>query len=87
MAGLKIQNLCKSFDINDKKINVLNNLNMTIQDGSFVTIVGKSGCGKTTLLRILCGLEKQSEESIEFIGNLQGNNSKGKIDTFSKWCL
>ena len=79
MAGLKIQNLCKSFDINDKKINVLNNLNMTIQDGSFVTIVGKSGCGKTTLLRILCGLEKQSEGSIEFTGNLQGNNSKSKI--------
>ena len=79
MAGLKIQNLCKSFDINDKKINVLNNLNMTIQDGSFVSIVGKSGCGKTTLLRILCGLEKQSEGSIEFTGKLQGNNSKGKI--------
>lgn len=79
MSGLKIQNLCKSFDINDKKINVLNNLNMSIQDGSFVTIVGKSGCGKTTLLRILCGLEKQSEGSIEFTGNLQENNSKRKI--------
>jgi len=79
MAGLKIQNLCKSFDINDKKINVLNNLNMSIQDGSFVTIVGKSGCGKTTFLRILCGLEKQWSGSIEFTGSLQENNSKRKI--------
>lgn len=79
MAGLKIQNLCKSFDINGKKINVLSNLNMSIQDGSFVTIVGKSGCGKTTLLRILCGLEGQWSGSIEFTGNFKENSVKNKI--------
>jgi NitT/TauT family transport system ATP-binding protein len=37
---------------------VLENLNLTIPDGEFVTIVGASGCGKTTFLRMLLGVEK-----------------------------
>ncbi|MBV7276004.1 ABC transporter ATP-binding protein [Clostridiaceae bacterium UIB06] len=79
MAGLKIQNLYKNFNIKNENIKVLNDLNIHIQDESFVTIVGKSGCGKTTLLRILCGLEKQSEGSIEFIGDLDESNIKRKV--------
>jgi sulfonate transport system ATP-binding protein len=44
----------------------LNNINLTIEDESFVTIVGKSGCGKTTLLRVICGLENSTKGEIEF---------------------
>ncbi len=66
MAGLKIENLYKSFDIKGNKIMALNNINLLIEDESFVTIVGKSGCGKTTLLRIICGLEEQTEGNMEF---------------------
>lgn len=79
MAGLKIQNLYKNFDIKNENIKVLNNLNIHIEDESFVTVVGKSGCGKTTLLRILCGLEKQSEGSIEFTDDLDESNIKRKV--------
>jgi NitT/TauT family transport system ATP-binding protein len=39
---------------------VLENLNLTIADHEFVTIVGASGCGKTTFLRMLLGVEKPS---------------------------
>jgi NitT/TauT family transport system ATP-binding protein len=39
---------------------VLENLNFTIADHEFVTIVGASGCGKTTFLRMLLGVEKPS---------------------------
>lgn len=66
MAGLKIENLCKNFDIKGNKIIALSNINLLIENESFVTIVGKSGCGKTTLLRIICGLEEQTEGNIEF---------------------
>lgn len=69
MAGLIIKNLCKNFNINNKEILALNNINLYIEDGSFVTIVGKSGCGKTTLLRIICALEKQTCGEIEFISD------------------
>lgn len=66
MAGLIIKNLCKSFNINNQEVMALNNINFTIEDGSFVTIVGKSGCGKTTFLRVICGLENSTKGQIEF---------------------
>lgn len=43
---------------------VLENLNMTIAGGEFVTIVGASGCGKTTFLRMLLGVEKPTRGEI-----------------------
>lgn len=66
MAGLIIKNLYKNFNIKGKEFQALDNINLHIEDGSFITIVGKSGCGKTTLLRIICALEKQTYGEIEF---------------------
>lgn len=66
MAGLEICNLYKSFNIKDKKVDALYDINLKIEDQSFLTIVGKSGCGKTTLLRIICNLDKQNNGDIKF---------------------
>ncbi|MBN9010576.1 MAG: ABC transporter ATP-binding protein, partial [Rhizobiales bacterium] len=38
-------------------IKVIQNVNLTVDDGSFVVFVGPSGCGKSTLLRLIAGLE------------------------------
>ncbi len=43
---------------------VLENLNLTVKDREFVTIVGASGCGKTTFLRMLLGIEQPSRGQI-----------------------
>lgn len=59
---IRIENLSKSFG----DIEVLKNLNLTIQPGSFVAIVGRSGCGKSTLLRLISGLEQASEGAVFF---------------------
>lgn len=42
---------------NNHSVNVLRNINLTIEDGEFMVLVGQSGCGKSTLLRLLAGLE------------------------------
>ena len=49
---------------------VIRNLNMTINDNEFVCIIGKSGVGKTTLLKILGGIEKPSTGSV-FYTNME----------------
>lgn len=67
MAGVKILNVGKSYRIGAKSIHALKNINLTIPHGSFITIVGKSGCGKTTLLRLLCGLEKPTQGKLQFV--------------------
>ena len=48
-----IKNLCKSFGGNT----VLKDISFELMEGEFLSILGASGCGKTTLLRILIGLE------------------------------
>ena len=53
MAEVKIDKLCKSFGA----VEVLNDIDLTVEDGDFVVLVGPSGCGKSTLLRIIAGLE------------------------------
>lgn len=52
---LSVQNLNKTYD--GQKI--LNNISFDVKKGEFLAVLGLSGCGKTTLLRILIGLEKQ----------------------------
>ena len=49
---------------NAKKILAVDNLNFTIYPNEFVCIIGRSGCGKTTILRMIAGLEKISGGSI-----------------------
>ena len=45
---------------------VLDNLNLTIRDGEFVTLLGSSGCGKTTTLRIIAGFLEPDEGEVFF---------------------
>src|ERR1700691_3449826 len=43
---------------------VVKNLNLTVDDGEFLVVVGASGCGKTTTMRMLAGLETPTYGSI-----------------------
>lgn len=57
---LEVKNLCKKFDGKD----ILKDVSFDVYDGEFLSILGASGCGKTTLLRILIGIEKADSGSI-----------------------
>lgn len=54
---IEIIGLSKNFSVNKKKLDVLNNVNLKIEDGDIFGIIGFSGAGKSTLLRILAGIE------------------------------
>lgn len=55
---LELQNITKSFDIGDGKLEILKWINLTIHDGEFVAIMGPSGSGKSTLMNIIGLLDK-----------------------------
>ncbi len=59
MARLQIEGLCKGWDFP-----VIDELDLTVEEGEFFVIVGPSGIGKTTLLRLIAGLETADAGSI-----------------------
>lgn len=63
---LELKNVSKIYD-NDT--DTLNNINLTIEEGSFTCIVGASGSGKSTLLKLIAGLEKPTSGEIILDGN------------------
>lgn len=62
--NLTIDNISKEVFIKNNKKTILSNLNLTINKGEFIAIVGCSGAGKTTLMNILSGYSKPSKGNV-----------------------
>jgi NitT/TauT family transport system ATP-binding protein len=57
-AFLEIKSLSKSFSSGQENYEAFSNVSLTVERGEFLCIVGSSGCGKTTLLRVVGGFER-----------------------------
>lgn len=64
MSIVKIQNLYKSYKRGEQIIPVLQNINLTIEEGEFLALMGPSGSGKSTLLNLLAGIDYADKGSI-----------------------
>lgn len=60
--------LVKIYDMGTKKVCALNGINLTVEEGEFIAIMGTSGSGKSTLLHMLGGLDKPSSGCVEING-------------------
>ena len=69
MAGIKLKNIQKSYQGEDRNVPVLNGIDLDIPQGQITVILGQSGCGKTTLLRLTGGLEPADSGEILWEGN------------------
>lgn len=63
---VQIKNLNKKYESLDGNVIALNNINFDIHKNEFLTIIGSSGCGKSTILNILDGLDKNYDGEIQF---------------------
>ncbi len=66
MNKIECINLSKSFFVDNNKIEVLDNINLSIKRGDLVALSGRSGAGKSTLLQILASLDAPSSGSIKY---------------------
>lgn len=73
MASVKLVNVTKHFGT----VRALSKVSLDISEGEFVSILGSSGCGKTTLLRVIAGFLNPDEGTIEIGGMLVSVNGKG----------
>ncbi|HTM78958.1 MAG TPA: sn-glycerol-3-phosphate ABC transporter ATP-binding protein UgpC [Devosia sp.] len=64
MASVELQGVSKSYGA----MEVIENLNLSIDDGKFTVFVGPSGCGKSTLLRMIAGLEPITKGEVQIDG-------------------
>jgi ABC-type Fe3+/spermidine/putrescine transport system ATPase subunit len=64
MSDLRLTDIRKSYG----RVQVLHGIDLAIRSGEFVSLLGASGCGKTTLLRIVAGLESTSAGTVEIDG-------------------
>lgn len=63
-AYLKLDHIDKYFDKGGSRAEVLKGINLTIEKGEFVSVIGHSGCGKSTMLNLIAGLTKVSAGAV-----------------------
>lgn len=76
MSALRIDNLQKSF----ASLPVLKGVDLSVEPGETVAVIGRSGSGKSTMLRCINGLEPFNSGSIEVVGHRLDGTNKGLRD-------
>ena len=78
---LEVKDLCKTYVVNKRQINVLKNLNFEIEKGEMVAVMGPSGSGKSTLLYTASGMDSMTAGSVRFGGrDIGGLKAKALAD-------
>lgn len=77
MELIRVNNISKTYGVNDAKVNAIRDVSLTINEGELVAIVGKSGSGKSTLLNIIGCIDKPTNGEY-FLGgrNIQDSREK-----------
>ncbi|MQA32861.1 NitT/TauT family transport system ATP-binding protein [Modestobacter roseus] len=84
---LRLTDVDKTYQARQGEVHALSNVNLTIARGEFISLVGRSGCGKTTLLRILSGLLPPTSGEVEADGAPIWRGNKRNDEAFKQFGL
>lgn len=78
---LEIKNLSKSFSIGKNILRAVDQFSLSIREGEILGLTGESGCGKSTVAKLILGLDKPCEGTIFFKGQDMHHLSKNELKT------
>jgi len=81
---IKVTNLNKTFYFQEKKLNILKNINIDIKQGEIVALLGPSGSGKSTFLHMIGLLDKPSTGQIYFEGKMTSKMNENEKDNIRR---
>jgi nitrate/nitrite transport system ATP-binding protein len=87
LAFIEIQGVAKSFSVNGKIRHVLADVNLTVERGEFVSVVGFMGCGKSTFLNIAAGLQVADGGRVTIGGDVVRGVRKETAYVFQNYSL
>ena len=84
---IEIKKLDKQFENNNLTVKVLKNVNLNLESGKVIALVGPSGSGKSTFLHLLALLDKPTKGKISILGNSTSNLSENKKNQIIRDCV
>ncbi|WP_150273691.1 ABC transporter ATP-binding protein [Paenibacillus tepidiphilus] len=84
MAIVETKQVCKHYGTALNKVRALQDINITVEEGEYVAIVGTSGSGKSTLLNLLGGLDVPSEGQVKVDGCELSRLSEDELTEFRR---
>ncbi len=78
-AVLQTKGLCKTYIVNKRQNNVLKNIDLTIDEGEMVAVMGPSGSGKSTLLYCVSGMDRVTSGEVIFDGKETSSLSENEL--------
>ena len=79
---LQLKNITKDYKVGDEKVHALKGVSIDFRESEFVSILGQSGCGKTTLLNIIGGLDRYTEGDLIIGGKSTKEFKNADWDTY-----
>jgi putative ABC transport system ATP-binding protein len=76
-AMIKINDICKGYDVGNERLEVLKHINLEVEKGDYLAILGPSGSGKSTLMNII-GCMDVADTGEYFLNSLPIHSTKEK---------
>jgi nitrate ABC transporter ATP-binding subunit len=86
-AFLEINNVSKVYDTPKGAYTVLDGVNLTVNEGEFVCLIGHSGCGKSTLLDMVSGFRQPTSGGVKLKGQTIDRPGPDRMVVFQNYCL